>query len=191
MKRALAVVAAALTLASLPAALEAGTGTVSFQAKAVVNAKCTIGKSGDLSFGTYDPLAAGVTSGSTSLDVSCTRNTGASISITTGSSFNSGLSSFNAALANRRSMKRSGQAGAAVDGDLLAYDLWQPTAAGGAATKSTTLWGDGTSITTVLAFAGAATKLVTTYTIFGEIPGLQDVTPDPLFVDNVVATISF
>jgi spore coat protein U-like protein len=191
MKRLSAVLAAALALASLPAASQAGTGTVSFQAKAVVNTKCSIAKSGDLSFGIYDPLAVGVTSGSTVLNVSCTRNTPASVSITTGSSFNSALSSFNAALANRRSMKRSGQAGAAVDGDLLGYDLWQPSGAGGAATKSLTLWGDGTSITTVLAVGGSATKLVTTYTIFGEIPGGQDVTPDPLFVDNVVATISF
>ena len=190
MKRAAAVLAAALTLASLPAALEAGTGTVSFQAKAVVNAKCSIGKSGDLSFGTYDPLAAGVTSGSTTLNVSCTRNTGASISITTGGNFNSGLSTFNAALSSRRAMKRSGQAGAAVDGDLLAYDLWQPNGSG-ASTQSGTLWGDGTSIVAVLSFAGAATKLTTTYTIFGEIPGGQDVTPDPQFADSVVATITF
>src|SRR4051812_24530175 len=102
------IVLPVLAPAPLPPPVHTGTDVVSFQAKAVVNAKCTIGKSGDLDFGTYDPLAAGVKSGQTTLNVSCTRNTSASISITTGANFNSVLS---AVLSNRRSMKRSGQAG--------------------------------------------------------------------------------
>src|SRR5258705_536927 len=87
----LKVVVAALALATIPAAVNAGTDSVSFQAKATVNTKCTITKSGDLDFGVYDPLAAGVKSGSATLNVSCTRNTGASIAITTGGNFNSVL----------------------------------------------------------------------------------------------------
>src|SRR6266446_7693466 len=72
----------------------AGSASVNFQAKAQVNPNCSITVAGDLDFGSYDPVganAAAAKTGSTSLDVACTRGANSTISLNAGPNFGTGF----------------------------------------------------------------------------------------------------
>jgi spore coat protein U-like protein len=183
-----AVVMLAFTANRSARAGSAATGNINVTA--TVLAKCTIAKNGDLTFNTYDPLSGSATLANSKLDVVCTRNSLANVGISVGSTYSNVLGG---ALTNRRAMKAATAAATPVDGDLLAYDLFQPTntvANGG--TQSANTWGDGTNppSSTKLTIAAATTKLTASYSIFGSIPAGQDVKPDT-FSDVIVATINF
>jgi spore coat protein U-like protein len=174
---------AAITLAS-QSALAAFTGSANapFQALAHVDPTCTISVAGNLDFGAYDPIGANASAaltGSTSLSITCSRGTVSSIDLSSSVNFGAGI-------AGKRAMTTGG--GGA--GNVLSYDLFQPSALGGAATATTTPWGDGTTAGASLAVAAAPSIAPRTVLVFGSIPAAQDASTGP-YSDNVTATINF
>jgi spore coat protein U-like protein len=137
-----------------------------------VNAKCTI-TAGSVAFGVYDPLTVNSASGSDlaasgTVDVACSKNTSALITLAQGSNPAGGST----CLAPARRMS---------DGtDNLAYGLFQDAGL-------TTAWG--CDVANDMAYL-AASKAPVTKTIYGNIPKDQDV-ENGAYADTVVATITF
>jgi spore coat protein U-like protein len=175
MTRKLAVAAAVLALGFAADSLRpayAGSASTSFTPTATVAKICSISSPAALSFGAYDPTAAGAKTGTLTLTVSCTRNTPATIALDNGGRYGTATG-----FATKRAMATGG--GVAANGELLAYDLFEP--------DNVTAWGGANTV----AVATQATKLTgATFTVNGSIPALQDVTSGT-FTDSVNATINF
>jgi spore coat protein U-like protein len=177
-----AVAAALLLFADVPA--QAGQVTKTFNATASVNAKCVMSAVADLAFGAYDPVAANASvalPGSTSFTLTCTRNAGPVIEL----SYANG--NFGQNVAGKRSMNN----GTAAAGNYLSYDLFVPSGVGDSSTASPTVayWGDGASGTSTFA-PSVPSVAAQTITIFGTIPGGQDVSTGT-YTDSVTATVNF
>lgn len=132
------------------------------------HATCSV-SAGNLSFGPYDPLSAAPVTTSGTITVSCNQSPPPTVRIEIGPSAVSG------GFFPRR-MQRIGAA------DTLAYDLYVDPGA-------STVWGDGS--------AGTATQTQTvrknqpwTATVYGVVPGGQDVTPG-VYADSLAITIVF
>jgi spore coat protein U-like protein len=104
-----AVTAVAAAVAFLPRPAEGATAIANFAVQASVLPQCVISAS-TLNFGNYDPNAAGPLAGTSTITLTCTKNTGYSVALSAASGFR---------MTN----------GA---GDLLSYSLYQP--------NGTTLW---------------------------------------------------
>ncbi len=161
----------------------AGTANIPFQTLAHINANCTIAVSGNLDFGAYDPVganAAAALTGSTQLTLTCTRGATSTIDLSSSANFGAGVAG-----------KRAMTTGAGGAGNVLSYDLFQPSAIGGAATATTTLWGDGSNAAggtySVVAAPSIAPRTVI---VFGSIPAGQDASTGS-YADNVTATVNF
>jgi spore coat protein U-like protein len=186
MLRKLSAAFVAALIAAVPAVAAPLPVTADFQARAQVLANCTIVVSGDLNFGTYDPInanAATPLTGSTVLTVTCTRGSPSTVTMSASSNFGTGPGG-----AAMRAMLN----GAAATGNLLSYELFQPTAVGASATASSNAWGDPLVSGTGTAFAVAAAPDINprTVNVFGSIPAGQDVSTGN-FADAVTATVLF
>jgi spore coat protein U-like protein len=124
---------------------------------------------GNLSFGPYDPLSPYGSATSGTLTVICTASPPTDVRILMGPSERSG------GFTPRR-MKND------ETGDSLAYNLYvEPS--------GTAVWGDGTAGTATMGERVAVGK-PWTVTIYGRMPGRQDVAPG-LYGDRVGITIEF
>lgn len=155
-----------------------------FNARASVAAKCVMSTISDLDFGAYDPVVTNASAGlagNTSFTLTCTRNAAVTISLSVANA------NFGQNLAGKRSMN-NGSAGA---GNYLSYDLFVPNGVGDSSTATPTasLWGDSTNGTTTFA-PSVPTVAAQTITIFGTVPGGQDVAPGT-YGDSVTATVNF
>ena len=77
---------AAIVAVAAPAGAFAGTATGSFTVQATVAPSCTISGS-TLTFPNYDPNSATPDDGATTLSLTCTKNTGYSVALTSANSF--------------------------------------------------------------------------------------------------------
>lgn len=175
---------AALLAAVLALPAIAANKTANFNATANVNANCTFSVSGDLAFGTYDPLvanAAAALPGTTTLTLTCTRGTPSTITMSASANFGSGLGGL-----------RAMTTGAGGAGNTLSYAIYQPSAVGASATATATAWGDPAVAGTGTSFAVAAAPTIAsrTITVFGSIPPGQDVS-NGSYTDAVTATVNY
>jgi spore coat protein U-like protein len=160
----IALIFGGLTLGMAAPAL-AQTATANLNISATVNKTCTITTTA-VAFGTYDPV---VTHATAPLDatgtvvVTCTKGAGTRIDLGNGGNF----------LAGARRM--------AGGGDFLTYELYTDTG-------RTTVWGSGAGSGNTI--GAAPSKAARTVTVYGRVPGGQDVSAAS-YTDTVVATINF
>ncbi len=146
----------------------AGTTTQNINVSANVNANCKMSNPSDVAFGNYDPTDANYTANldaTGSFQIACTKGVTAALTINNGSNFST---------PNRRMI------GATVNTVFLNYQLY--TTAG-----RSTIW-DATVGGTVSYVASSSSK--TTQTIYGRIPGGQDVSAQA-YSDTVTVTATF
>jgi len=175
---------AVLLLANAPA--QATAISKNFNATASVAANCQMSAVGDLSFGAYDPVVANATSGltgNTSFTLKCTRGASPVISLSV-SNLNFGQN-----VAGKRAMNNGTTSPAA--GNYLSYDLFVPNGVGDATATAASVayWGDNTSGTSTFA-PTVPTVATQTITIFGSVPGGQDVVAGN-YTDLVTATVNY
>ena len=155
---------AVLTLISVPAF--AGSATANLNVSASVSAVCTISTAA-VAFGAYDPVvtnAAAALNGTGTLTVACTKGASATIDLGVGGNL----------LAGSRRMTSGA--------DFLNYALYKDAA-------RTQVWGTGLAGGATLTY-NSATKAATNLTVYGTVPGGQDVTVGS-YSDVVVATINY
>jgi spore coat protein U-like protein len=155
---------AVLTLISVPAF--AGQATANLNVSASVSAVCTISTAA-VAFGAYDPVvtnAAAALNGTGTVTVACTKGASATIDLGNGGNLSAG---------SRR--MTSGP-------DFLNYALYKDAA-------RTQVWGTGLAGGATLTY-NSATKAATNLTVYGTVPGGQDVTVGN-YSDTVVATINY
>jgi len=127
--------------------------------------KCTVSATGE-SFGSYNVFATtALTTTATVTIAKCTGSGSGTIAMDKGS---------NGTLAQRQMKKVGGT-------DLLNYNLYTSAA-------YTTIWGDGTGGTATVSFSGNSPP---TFTAFGQVPALQNVSAGTSYTDTVTITISF
>jgi spore coat protein U-like protein len=161
---AIAPIAAGILLAVTGAAQAANKQT-SFNVTANVASNCVVSAT-DLAFGAY--IAAADVTGSSSVKVRCTKNTGYTVKLGTG------LGSF----AQRTMLKGT---------DVLNYNLY--TTNGYAS-----VWGDGTATTATLGGTGAGLSAASefTHTVYGKLPnaGNEDA-PVGNYADSIQVTVEY
>jgi spore coat protein U-like protein len=143
----------------------AQTATANLSVSATVAKNCSITTTA-VAFGAYDPIVTNAVApldGTGSVVVTCTKGAGTRIDLGLGA---------NASGTTRRM---------AGGGDFLTYELYQTTA-------RTTVWGSGAAAG--LTIPVAPSKAARTFTVYGRVPGGQDVTATS-YADTVVATINF
>lgn len=143
----------------------AGSAAENLAVGAAVNGNCTIATS-SLAFGAYDPIAANASDpldGSGVVTLTCTKKATAVIALGLG--------------ANASGATRQMSDG---DGNLLTYELYQDAA-------RTTVWDDDAG---TLAAPEAPSKAPRDFTVYGRVPGNQDV-PAGSYSDTVEATVNF
>lgn len=141
----------------------AATANSTFQVTADVLAVCSI-SANDLTFGNYDPFAAGDLDVNGSVDVTCTDQAPWEIQLDGGGTGN----------VNARQMSDGGTG-------TLNYELF--TTAG-----RTSNWGETLTVDTV---TGAGTGSSDSVTVFGRVPAGQTGAPVGSYTDTVTATINF
>ena len=142
----------------------AGTATANLSVTATVITNCTI-STATLAFGNYDPV---ITHASASLDGTGT----VTIACTKGSTTPIDLGLGNNASGSTRRM--------ASGSNYLTYELYQDSG-------RTTVWGTGAAGLTP---AAAPSKVARDFTVYGRIPGAQDL-PAGSYSDSVNATVNF
>jgi len=170
---------AVLLLANAPA--QATAISKNFNATASVAANCQMS-----AVGAYDPVVANATSGltgNTSFTLKCTRGASPVISLSV-SNLNFGQN-----VAGKRAMNNGTTSPAA--GNYLSYDLFVPNGVGDATATAASVayWGDNTSGTSTFA-PTVPTVATQTITIFGSVPGGQDVVAGN-YSDLVTATVNY
>ncbi len=161
----LSLVAAALLLAAPRA--QAGSASSQFNVTATVIQNCTISASA-LAFGSYDPVVANAGSGqnldtTSTLTVACTKGAQAvTIGLDQGTSTN-------------RTMADTASGGA------LTYQLYSDS-------NRTTVWGNTAGST--VGYAPLSRNSIG-ITVYGRVPGGQDVPVGTGYLDKVTATINF
>ena len=162
--RAVAAALAAATVA-LPTGANAATVSGSLPVSATVTANCTISTSA-LAFGSVNTISGANVDGAGGLSITCTNGTawsaGAGLGGGTGASF-----------ANRRMT-----AGA----NLLNYNLYTSAA-------RTTVWGDGSGGTGLL--AGTGSGAVQAVTVYGRVSSGQTSVPAGSYADTVAVTVTY
>ena len=177
-----------LAVAALGAALcgnaRAGSTGTNLDVSANVAQNCTI-TTNAVAFGTYDPVSANAAAGSDlnngtsgSINVTCTKGS-SSVTITLGLGAN--------ASGSTRQMLGG------TSGDLLAYELYQPstTTPFGCTFPGTTIWGTaGANIYTPsgVTWRAAAAQ---SFKVCGTVAKGQNVGADASYTDTVVATVNF
>jgi spore coat protein U-like protein len=152
----------------------AGTTTQTLSVTATVANNCAF-TTNAVAFGGYDPVVTNATAALTatgSLLVTCTA--GDSIAI----GFDQGGNGTGSLTAPVRYMGSGG--------NLLAYSLFWPSAAGSGGTATTTLWGTGGGTS----FTYTATGAAQTINVFGSVAGGQSV-PAGSYADTVNVTVNY
>ncbi|MGA9853154.1 MAG: spore coat U domain-containing protein [Gammaproteobacteria bacterium] len=167
--RTLALTGAAGLLVAGNAFAGASPQTTTFLVSAQVIKSCNVTATA-LAFGSYDPLLGTNTTGTSTVNVQCTKTTVATIAL------NGGV---NGTLA-QRSMKDS------VSSNTLNYQLY--TTSG-----NTSVWGDGTGSTVTQSYTSTSNATVQPFTVYGTIPSGQNVTPSTsnTYQDTITVTVTF
>jgi spore coat protein U-like protein len=156
--------AAAFAIAQIASA---ATQTANFTVTANVGTTCTIAVPAALAFGNYDPTSAAALNGVTTMNVTCTAATPATIDINEGSHAAGGSTPD----APARQMSDGA-------GQFLTYTLYQDSA-------RSLIWG---ANTTTMSITGSGS--LQAFSIYGQMAPLQTATAGA-FTDPVVATITF
>ncbi len=157
---------AALSLAA-PIA-DAATATTTFPVTATVLASCSV-SAGALAFGNYTPGSGNVT-GSSALQVRCTRGTPYTVALSAGTTTGGTLA--------QRLMAQTTNS--------LQYNLFTTAA-------YTTIWGDGTGGTATQAGTGLGVATPTAFTVFGRLPdsATNQATVTGAFSDTITVTVTY
>jgi spore coat protein U-like protein len=145
---------------------QADSATAVITVSATVKRNCLITTT-PLAYGAYDPVGANATApldATGTVSLTCTRGTTASIGLDAGANASGSV----------RRMTSGGTA-------YLTYDLYLDTG-------RTTVWTNATG--GMLDVGAAPTKDPRSFTVYGRVPGAQDV-PTGTFNDSVVATVNF
>ena len=156
----------AVSVFSTATRVRAASASASLSVSASVVNNCTISTTA-LAFGSYDPV---VTNAAANLDatgtvtVACTKGASSSIGLNLGS---------NASGSTRRLNDGSG--------NFLTYEVYQDS-------SRSTVWGN--SGAALLTPAAAPSKAARDFTVFGRVPGNQDI-PAGSYSDTITATVNF
>jgi spore coat protein U-like protein len=165
----LALSLAGLTVISADSPVVAGTATANLPVSVTVSNNCTI-TSTAVAFPNYDPIATHATSPDDStagaVTITCTKGTSANIGLGLGAN----------ASGSQRRMRDT-----ASTPNHINYELYSDTG-------RATVWGNAAG--SWLSPAPAPDKTARTFTVYGRIPGGQDV-PAGTYNDTVVATVNF
>ena len=164
-----ATVAAASMLVATGSAQAAST-TTTFNVTANVLANCSVSANA-LNFGSYTP-ASGALTGSSTIQVRCTRNTGYTVALNAGSTSGGSIA--------QRLMKHASTT------DTLEYNLYTTAAL-------TTLFGDGTGGSATTAGTGSGMGSATSVTVYGSLPDSatnQDA-PTGSYSDTITVTVTY
>ena len=183
MLKKIAIASAAVSLFGIGQGALAGQTTNTLNVTATVNKSCLVTTAPVDFSGTYDPVSAnaatpaGDITFTPSVQFKCSKaSTGVTVGITQGGNFSSG--------------RRLADTGAA---NFLSYDLYQPSAVGGAATCPYSQAYDTTGAG-LFAVAGAnftTSSTAVTVKICGKIPGAQDVPATGAYTDAVTVNVNF
>jgi spore coat protein U-like protein len=143
--------------------------TTTFQVSATVGKSCIVTATA-LAFGTYDQLAAGAATGTSTVNLQCTNGAVATMAL------NGGVYGTTA----QRKMKDS------VSANLLNYQLYTT---GG----NTAVWGDTTNGSVTQTYTSASSATVQPFTVYGTIPALQNVATSAsnTYTDAITVTVTF
>lgn len=139
------------------------TNTASMTVTATVSSYCSV-SANNMSFGTYSPSSTTALTTTAALAVTCTNTTPYSVGLSAGSSNST----------TQRTMLAAG-------GSTLNYNLYTSNSYG-------TVWGN-TSANWVTP-SGGGTGVAQSLTVYGSIPGGQNVTPGS-YTDTITATINY
>lgn len=165
------VAALPLAIAAIPA--QAGTTTGSFTVSTTVVSACNVTSATALTFPNYDPTSATPTDGSSTINVTCTKNSPYVIALNYGA---------NGGTVANRVMKDSGT-------DTLNYNLYTDTG-------YANVWKDATTCNVPATLGsncdgGTGTgNTAQTYTVYGQIPASQNV-PAGTYNDTITITVTF
>ena len=154
----------ALALAAISSQAFAGSATANFQANATLSSACTVTAS-NVSFGTITPAATGTVTANGTITSTCSNNVPYTLAI------NAGAGTIAA---------RTMAGGTSGNTDKLAYNLYTSSAL-------TTVWGDGTTGSTV---GMTGTGAVQTNTVYGSLALNQYLKPDT-YTDNLTVTLAY
>jgi spore coat protein U-like protein len=152
----------------------AGSSTQTLSVTATVITNCSF-TTNAVNFGSYDPVVANATAaltGTGSLSVTCTSGDAVTIDLDQGGN---GTGTLTAPVRNMSSA-----------GNMLAYSLFWPSAAGSGGTATSTLWGTGGGTS----FAYTATGAQQTINVFGSVAGGQNVATGT-YSDTVNVTVNY
>ncbi len=155
----------ALSAIALPSAATAATVTSSLGVNATVTANCTVSTSA-LAFGNVNTLSGSNVDGAGGISVTCTNGTGWSASAGVGGGAG-------ATFASRKMVSGS---------DLLNYSLYTDSG-------RTSVWGDGTGSTALLAGTGSGSAQAVT--VYGRVPSGQISAPAGSYADTVSVTVTY
>lgn len=162
------VAALPLAIASLPA--QAGQTQTTFQVTATVVTSCVINSAGNLGFGNYDVTAGTALTGTSTININCTKNAPYTIALDYGS---------HGGTAANRIMQDTAS-------DSLNYNLYTDSG-------HTLVWnsscGTGNNCDSGTG-AGPGVGNEQTYTVYGQIPAGQNV-PAGSYSDTITVTVNF
>lgn len=164
-------VALPLTFTALPA--HAGTTTSTFGVSATVVNTCVVNSAGALAFGSYNPLNATNTTGSSVISVNCTKGDAYTIALNDG-------------LYGTSDTTRAMSDGATPTPDKLAYQIYTNN-------TYTTVWNSSCTAGNNCASgtgAGPGVGNAQTYTVYGSITAGQNV-PANSYSDTITLTVTF
>ena len=159
----LSLAAVAAAVCTLPFALSAASVSTTMAVSASVSALCTVGTA-PVAFGAYDPITANATAPVTaqgSVTVTCTKGVIPTVSLDLGT---------HASGANRQMAAGSNNLGYQLYSDSGYANVWDTT--------------------NTVVMAGAPSKAARTLTVYGRVPGGQDV-PVGSYTDTITATVNY
>lgn len=169
--RTLAITGAAiLTMAIVSVPAQAGTTTSTFQVTATVVSSCIINSVGTLGFGSYDPNAGAALTGTSTINVNCTKNAPYTIALDYG---------VHGGTAANRMMQDAGT-------DTLNYNLY--TDSGYTKVWNSTCGGANNCDSGTGAGPGVGNQQ--TYTVYGQLPAGQNA-PAGSYADTITVTVNF
>ena len=183
MLKKIAIASAAASLLGIGQGAFAGATSNTLNVTATVNKTCLVTTAPVDYSGTYDPVSANSTTPAgditftPSVQFKCSKNSGSiTVGITQGGNYSSG--------------RRLADTGAA---NFLSYDLYQPSAVGGAATcpYSTAYDTTGGGLFSVASTNFSTSTTVVQVKICGKIPGAQDVPATGAYTDAVTVNVNF
>ena len=164
------VLAAAATMLVAAGAAQAATSTSTFNVTANVLANCSV-TANALNFGSYTP-AVGALTGSSTISVRCTKNTGYSVALNAGSTTGGTIA--------QRLMKHASAT------DTLQYNLYT-------ASTLATVFGDGTGGSATSSGTGSGMGTASTITVYGSLPDstANQAAATGAYSDTITVTVTY